>query len=133
MVAAAAAFKAPRGRGSIKGIFAHIMVEPELVPILDADGNRQSEYTIDSRRAVVQGNGIIRSRPKFEAWSADFDVLYDPDLITDEDIFKAVLTDAGNRIGIGDYRPQKTGWFGRFNVAEREQPRVSSRGKASRG
>jgi hypothetical protein len=52
-----------------------------------------------------------------------FEFIYDSDLLPDDEptirtLFTSVLNDAGNRIGLGDYRPQKTGWFGRYQVRE---------------
>jgi hypothetical protein len=37
---------------------------------------------------------------------------------TSLEMLKAILAEAGRRIGIGDFRPQKTGPFGKFIVLE---------------
>lgn len=34
------------------------------------------------------------------------------------ELLRSFLLEAGSRIGVGDYRPEKTGWFGRFTVLE---------------
>lgn len=118
VVNASTIFKAQKGRGSLKGAIAHIQVDEELVPLKTLNGKWIKEYEIDTRRAVVQRQGILRWRPRIFPYRASFTVLYDTALIKDE-IIKEVLSDAGNRIGVGDYRPQKGGWFGRFQVIDK--------------
>jgi hypothetical protein len=116
MLEAAKAFKIPRSRASMAGILGHIMVEPDLVPLLDWNGKPLRSYEIDRRRVVIKGNGVIHSRPFFPQWSAQFEIVYDPQLVPSTDIFFEIANDAGARVGVGDYRPQKKGWFGRFAV-----------------
>jgi hypothetical protein len=50
------------------------------------------------------------------------------DLVVEEDfpikqieILKAILEEGGRRMGIGDYRPQKKGRFGKFKVVSWEE------------
>lgn len=104
---------------SSRSIMATTMVEPELVPILDPDtGEALKEYTIDTRRAVIQRQGILRSRPRFNRWRMDFEIVYDDTTLSQEVIEQLipVIDDAGRRIGVGDYRPNKSGWFGTFQI-----------------
>lgn len=116
IIAAAGDYKKARGKGSMRGVLSHIVVLEELIPLKRLDGSPIKDYVIDSRRAVVQRQGIIRSRPRFNEWSATFTVEYDEALISDPQIIVEIANDAGQRIGIGDYRPAKTGWFGRFTA-----------------
>jgi hypothetical protein len=113
LVKASGAYR--RGRRSLKSDIAHVQVEPELVPLRSPEGEPLTGYTVDLRRAVVQRQGVVRARPRFERWSADLEVIYDPELI-EPDLIVQVMADAGRRIGVGDYRPEKSGWFGRFTV-----------------
>jgi hypothetical protein len=80
-------------------------------PITSAD----SDWTIDTRRVVIQKNGILRSRPRIEDWYCVLELEYDPDLMQEE-LIAAVLSNAGKYPGVGDYRIGKKGMFGRFNV-----------------
>lgn len=110
-----------KGRKSLFDTLAHIMTERELTPILDAKGKPAKSYVIDTRRAMVQRNGVMRSRPKFEDWTALVELIYDETMFGEhgenaDPVLRAVLIDAGNRIGVGDYRPARWGWFGRFTV-----------------
>ena len=124
LVRAAAAWRAPwqKKRENMRSLLAGCTVEPELVPILDKKGKPATNYEIDSRRAMVQRQGIVRSRPKFAVgWRAAFEIVYDDAFLAGEeeqvrDLLVQIFNDAGNRIGWGDYRPEKTGWFGRYFV-----------------
>lgn len=120
IVSAAGAFKATRGRGSLKNVVSHIRIEPEVVSLINEDGKSLKEYQIDIRRAVLQRAAVLRARPRLDNWRASFSVVCDPDLFgTDpRTLLIPILEDAGNRIGVGDYRPQKGGWFGRFRIVE---------------
>lgn len=55
---------------------------------------------------------VMRTRPKFENWSADLEIKFLPSLLNAKEI-KSFLVTAGEQIGIGDWRPR----FGRFEVA----------------
>jgi hypothetical protein len=115
LLKAASAWKVKRS--SMKSHLAHITVVEELVPLVHpADGSPLKSYAIDSRRAIVQRQGIIRRRPRFDEWMATFTVEYDPQLIKDPKLIVDIAADAGNRMGIGDYRPERNGFFGRFKV-----------------
>lgn len=113
-LAAAGAWKMKRT--SARSRLAHITVVEELVPLMRRDGSPISDYVIDRRRAIVQKQGIIRCRPRFDEWSAMFTFMFDPLLVPDPKLIVDIMQDAGNRIGIGDYRPARNGWFGRFDV-----------------
>ena len=65
---------------------------------------------------VVQRNRILRTRAKFDTpWSCTFDVDADDELVGREQL-EQWLDIAGRRIGLGDWRPEKSGTYGRFEV-----------------
>jgi hypothetical protein len=66
----------------------------------------------DVRRAGVMGSGIMRTRPRFNAWKVKATFMYDPDII-DVRTMAASLATAGRQCGMGDYRPR----FGLFEAA----------------
>lgn len=113
MVKAAGAFKL--GRGSLKTTAAHIQATEELLPVLSETFEPTDAFTVDTRRVVIGKAGIMRSRPRYEQWSVYLTISYDPTLLTTETL-QALLADAGNRFGVGDYRPERNGWFGRYTV-----------------
>jgi len=74
------------------------------------------DYEIDVRRAVIQGNGVLRARPKISDWSCLLALEIDEDFVTIDQV-ALLLNIAGKASGVLDYRPQCKGTFGRF-VAE---------------
>ena len=103
----------------MKSAIAHIEVLEEIAPLSLRDGSPVNSYTIDRRRVLLQGkNGVIRARPRFDEWCAEFTVEYDDLLLPKPEILIEIANDAGRRMGIGDFRPQKNGPFGRFVVRQ---------------
>lgn len=67
---------------------------------------------------VVQRNRILRTRAMFDLpWSVTFVVDIDPDLV-DEKQLAQWLDIAGRRVGMGDWRPAKSGRYGTFRLKE---------------
>jgi len=68
------------------------------------------------RRSVVVGQArVMAYRPKFQKWSLCFSLLYDENTLDQNQIIQAA-ENAGKYIGIGGFRPEKGGTFGRFDV-----------------
>lgn len=87
----------------------------ELAPIIPAGRQvptDQWDY-LDSRRVMVQRQGVTRMRPAFLAgWSATVQLAcLTPDYISPADLLDT-LGKAGLLVGVGDFRPT----FGRFAV-----------------
>ena len=91
-------------------------IEPEEIIILDKKGKAMKNYEIDTRPVVIQRARVLKSRAKITDWKAKFEIVFNEKLIADAEIIKTVLTEAGMRIGIMDYRPQKSGWYGTFKI-----------------
>ena len=65
---------------------------------------------------VVQRNRIMRTRARFDLpWAVEAKIYGDDELI-DATKLTTWLDIAGQRIGLGDWRPEKSGSFGRFRV-----------------
>lgn len=62
---------------------------------------------------VVQRSRILRTRARFDEWSCTFRVEVDEELV-DQEQLEGWLDIAGRRIGLGDWRPEKSGHYGRF-------------------
>jgi hypothetical protein len=106
----------PRRRISYKIAAALFPPAAEGFPLLNGKGKPLRDYAIDVRRAVVQGSGIQRARPRIEIpWSVKFAMGFDADLVSG-DVLYMVLATAGKQVGVMDYRPQKKGPYGRFQV-----------------
>jgi hypothetical protein len=109
---ASAAFSKGKGRGSLqKQVAACVLVTPERVALGIKD------FTIDSRPVVVPATKgrVIRHRPRLDTWALTFAVEWDQTLLTAQQL-RRVVDDAGARVGLLDYRPEKKGPFGRFTV-----------------
>ena len=61
----------------------------------------------------------IRYRAYYPKWSITFDVLYNPRIILPEGIVNLIEI-AGFHVGIGDWRPEKNGTNGMFQVKREE-------------
>ena len=65
---------------------------------------------------VVQaGRGNLRYRPAFFPWKMLVPITFNTDQITANNVVN-LLQQAGFSIGIGDWRPEKNGQFGTFEV-----------------
>ena len=85
------------------------MDEDGLVP-LDAE-----EPEMRADRVKVGMTHSIAYRPMYRTWALDVDVtLYTPTMSAEQFFVAAKL--AGDFTGIGDWRPEKSGTFGRFDV-----------------
>jgi hypothetical protein len=95
-------------------VAAMFMVSPEEILLPDYDA-------IDKRSAVnrhVKAR-IIKIRPKWTAWEAEFELTIGENSITIETI-KSIIEYAGNYVGIGAFRPTCNGMFGRFELVSIE-------------
>jgi hypothetical protein len=74
--------------------------------------------SMDVRRAVVQRQGITRVRARVELpWELECVFEYNPDIV-DIKVVETIAKKAGQIVGLLDYRVEKKGWFGRFEVAK---------------
>ena len=82
---------------------------------LDSEGG----FVIDSRPVRIPSTGgrVLKHRAKFEDWALSFRVELDTEIITLA-TFRDLVDSAGQRIGLGDFRPDRKGIFGRFRVSE---------------
>ena len=72
---------------------------------------QSAQFTVP---VVVQRNRVLRTRAKFDVpWSVVAELDCDDELVDAEKI-AAWLDIAGRRIGLGDWRPEKSGVYGRF-------------------
>lgn len=90
-----------------------------VVPAEEMASFNTKEYDIDTRRVVVQRQGILRSRAKLPSWALTFQLAVDEKNLLDGfgvDDLPGIISEAGTRVGIGDYRPEKGGPYGRFKL-----------------
>ena len=95
-----------------------VLVTEDHISILDKAGGRKvKEFEVDSRPVTIPSTKgrIMRHRPRFDTWGATFSLEIDVQVLPAE-LVHQLLEEGGRRIGIGDYRPEKGGPFGRFEV-----------------
>lgn len=78
-----------------------------------------SDWSVDTRAVRIPSTGgrIQRHRPIFEEWSFTFEVDLDTSELS-EKLFREIVDAAGNKVGLGDFRPATKGPFGRFKVTK---------------
>lgn len=74
------------------------------------------KYEVDIRSVVIQRARVLKARARIDKWKATFTITYNDKLIGDSKIIKDVLEEAGQRIGLMDFRPTKKGFYGCFKV-----------------
>lgn len=106
------AMKEKRGPAAKAGILVEHHALLEYVGPTDPKGLWEDER-FRLRSAVKVGTAkVMRTRPLFDGWTAEFDVKFLPTMVNGREV-QSFLTAAGEQIGVGDWRPR----FGRFSVA----------------
>jgi hypothetical protein len=95
----------------------------ERLTILDPENMKPvKKYEIDTRGVVVMKARVPRSRPIFRKWCVLIDFEVDDEQLQTSHI-EQILNIAGKVVGVGDFRVEKNGKFGRF-AAEQLQNTV---------
>ena len=94
---------------------AGVQISPEKI------GLGIKKYGLDIRTVVIQRNRVPKIRPMIENWKAKFEIEYDETLIGNPDLIRQILEDAGKRVGLLDFRPQRSGTFGKFKITKWEE------------
>lgn len=98
----------------------------ELVCSLGTD-----KWEVDCRSVVNPSTGgrIMCYRPRIDKWSLAFTLDIDT-TVFDPRLVRAIIDDAGKKIGLGDFRPSRKGPFGRFVVTRWEEVKELAVGAA---
>lgn len=114
--AAAKSFKVAGKRGATYSrlVGSTVSVQPDVLV------HKLTDWEVDARPVVVQKARVIRYRPKFINWELDFNLLAADDQLP-VSVIKEILDHAGLYCGIGDYRPERGGKFGKFMVTKFEE------------
>lgn len=75
------------------------------------------DWEVDSRAVVIPSTGgrVMAHRPRFDAWKVSFTLDVDT-TVFNEAVVRELVDFAGQRVGLGDFRPARKGPFGRFKV-----------------
>lgn len=93
-------------------LYSCLDIEGAEIPIL-----HKQPWRVDTRAVRIPSTGgrILAHRPMFDDWSLAFTANLDTEILNPK-LLRALIDDAGKRIGLGDFRPQCKGPFGRFVV-----------------
>lgn len=107
-------------RKSLKYVLpAAVLLPEDTIPLLGEDGKPLTDFEVDSRPVVIPSTKgrIMRHRPRFNFWASQFCLEIDQDVL-DASTVQQLLVEGGQKLGIGDFRPEKGGPFGRFAVTQ---------------
>ena len=87
------------------------------IPLVSENG-----WKVDTRpvRIPATGGRILRHRPCFDDWRLTFTLELDTEIISPK-LLREIVDAAGKRIGLGDFRPDTKGPFGKFKVVHWEE------------
>lgn len=79
----------------------------------------KESWGVDTRAVRIPSTGgrILCHRPIFNDWRLSFEMGLDDSIIC-ESTLRNIIDDSGKRIGLGDFRPDCKGPFGKFVVVE---------------
>jgi hypothetical protein len=104
-------------RGQKKATYSKIVgsvveINPDCIEIK----GKWEAYRTSAVNPMTKGRMMV-TRPMFNKWSCSFEILVNGDEIA-ADTMNTLLTTAGQTTGIGDWRPEKKGKFGKFIVTK---------------
>jgi hypothetical protein len=90
------------------------------VPIISKGG-----WSVDTRavRIPATGGRILCHRPIFNDWRLRFTINLDVEILSPV-LLRQIVDDAGSRIGLGDFRPETKGPYGRYRIDRWEEIRI---------
>lgn len=102
-------------------------VQGDLVPILGSKPKMREDMV-----RVGMGVADIRYRAEFWPWHATLKISYNTRALSIEQIMN-LLNTAGFGVGVGEWRPERDGQYGRFHCATEDEVAAFSPQKKSRG
>jgi len=95
-----------------------LVLEPAVLGVKAADVPGEW-FFVPSNGERGGGKRVKKCFPKIESWETTVEFHLLSESITEE-VFKQVLIEAGRSIGLGRFRPQNSGFYGRFTVESLE-------------
>lgn len=99
-------------------IFPFVAAPLDIGVTFDIDKMRKDTMYYDVRAVAVQRSRVIRTRPRFNVWRCEFDILFDNEHI-DIDTIARAFENAGQYVGLCEAR---TLGYGRFATVINEIP-----------
>ena len=106
-----------------------LSIESIFLPLTNvAGGKEEDSWKVDKRRGVLKQGGksiaVCIVRPRFEKWGFEVEITYDESKI-DGTTVKSLFENAGSAQGLGSFRPNCKGPFGRFQVDSWKETKVA--------
>lgn len=99
-----------------KSLFIRPLGREVVIPLETISGKGEVKYSIEEDMVRVgQGSADLRYRPYFYDWAVTTEWEIDADLLKDDDLLK-LLDRAGFGVGVHEWRPEKGGEYGRFQI-----------------
>ena len=102
-------------KGQGKATYSKLFGSMVSIPTLEIP-HQETDWEIFKALVVIPSTKgrVMRYRPMFRNWKLRFDIEFEDEIPADA--VKEGLEIAGRYVGIGDWRPEKKGKFGRFQV-----------------
>jgi hypothetical protein len=88
-----------------------VQIEPFYIEL---DAGKYEVFRISAVNPMTKGR-MMTERPKYDKWSASFEIILNDDSVP-VSVINEILEQAGKYVGIGDWRPEKKGMFGKFMI-----------------
>lgn len=116
---AGANHKVKGSRRSVKfAIPSAVIILDDTIGLINPDTDAPlNDFEVDSRPVVIPSTKgrVMRHRPRVDRWAMTFRLEIDDDLLP-PDFINQLLSEGGRKVGLGDFRPERGGPFGRFIV-----------------
>jgi hypothetical protein len=116
---AGANHKIKGSRRSVKfAVPSAVIVLEDTISLIDPSTSMPiDDFEVDSRPVVIPATKgrVMRHRPRIDRWAMTFQLEIDDDLLP-PDFVHQLLAEGGRKVGLGDFRPERGGPFGRFNI-----------------
>jgi hypothetical protein len=94
-------------------LYAFASIEEIKIPI-----DHKQPWKVDTRPVCIppgSGQRVLINRPMFDDWALEFTLAIDEQMVN-EKFMREIVDTAGKCIGLGDYRPDRKGPYGKFVV-----------------
>jgi len=100
----------------MKDVQTSVFIEPDCIKTNLIRIYGESQLRTDMVR-IGMGSADVRYRPEYLEWSAELTISFNEGVVSLDQIFQMIYA-GGYGTGIGDWRPEKSGNFGRFTLAD---------------
>lgn len=99
-----------------------LALDPGDCQIMNPTTGKPAEWEVDVRRGVNKAAGVAICvvRPRFDRWQVTVGCQLNV-ARADDTLLRRIFDEAGTAVGVGSFRPERGGMFGRFSVVRWEQ------------